>query len=174
VNRGASRLYLMRHAKSSWDDPSLGDHDRPLAGRGRRAAKLIADHMRSEAISPSLVVCSSALRTRQTLEGIAPALDAPEVSIEREIYGASAAALLDRLRRIGDETGSAMLIGHQPAIRELTLSLAGDGVDLARVRAKFPTAALATLLFVGEWSTLSAGSAELVEYVKPKELAAEL
>ena len=167
----AKRLFLLRHAKSSWDDPALADHDRPLAERGRRASKVIAQHMREEAIDPSLVLCSSATRTQQTLELIMPVLQKPEVSIERGLYGASSAALLDRVREIGAPTSSAMLIGHQPAIRELALTLAGDGAELERVRAKFPTAALATLLFVGEWSALGPGGAELIAYVKPKELA---
>jgi phosphohistidine phosphatase len=80
--------------------------------------------------------------------------------------------LLDRVREIGAPTSSALLIGHQPAIRELALALAGDGdAELARVRTKFPTAALATLLFVGEWGALGPGSAELVAYVRPKDLA---
>ncbi len=164
------RLFLLRHAKSSWDDPALADHDRPLANRGRRASKRICEHMRREAISPAFVLCSSATRTQQTLELITPALEAPEVSIERGLYGASSAALLDRIRELGSTISSALLIGHQPAVQELALALAGDGAELARVRAKFPTAALATLLFVGEWSTLGPGSAELVAYVKPKEL----
>ncbi len=168
----ARRLFLLRHAKSSWDDPALADHDRPLAPRGRRASKLICEHMRREAIAPALVLCSSATRTQQTLELIMPALRKPEVSIERGLYGAPAATLLDRVRGIGAATSSAMLIGHQPSIRELALELAGDGAELARIRAKFPTAALATLVFVGEWSALGPGSAELAAYVKPKELTA--
>jgi phosphohistidine phosphatase len=164
------RLYLLRHAKSSWDDPSLSDRDRPLAKRGRRATKLIAKHMRESGISPSLVICSSATRTRETLEGIMPALDAPAISIEPGLYGASPLGLLDRVRRIDPPIDSAMLIGHQPAIQELALGLAGDGSDVARVRSKFPTAALATLLFAGEWSRLSEGGAELIAFTKPKEL----
>jgi phosphohistidine phosphatase len=68
------QLFLLRHAKSSWDDSELVDHDRPLAPRGRRAVKLIAEHLRREGVTPDLVLCSSALRTRETLEGIAPAL----------------------------------------------------------------------------------------------------
>jgi phosphohistidine phosphatase len=127
--------------------------------------------MRREAISPAVVLCSSAIRTQQTLERIMPALEAPEVSIERELYGASCEDLMNRIRRICERAPSAMLIGHQPAIQELALTLAGDGAELGRVQAKFPTAALATLLFVGKWSALGSGGAELVAYVKPKELA---
>jgi phosphohistidine phosphatase len=167
------RLFLLRHAKSSWDDPGLDDRDRPLAPRGRRASELIAGHLRREGIAPSLVLCSSARRTRQTLERVIPALDASDVSIEDGLYGASSGGLLERLREVPEDIDSVMLVGHQPAIQELALDLAGDGAELARVRAKFPTAALATLLFAGEWSELAPGSAELVAYVKPKELVVD-
>jgi phosphohistidine phosphatase len=167
------RLFLLRHAKSSWDDPRLDDHERPLAPRGRRASKLISEHLRRERIAPSLVLCSSARRARETLERVMPALDTADVSIEDPLYEASAETLLQRLRKVPNDVSSVMLVGHQPAIQRLTLDLAGDGAELARVRAKFPTAALATLLFVGDWSELGPGSAELAAYVKPKQLAAE-
>ena len=166
------RLFLLRHAKSSWDDPRLDDHERPLAPRGRRASKLICGHLRRERITPSLVLCSSARRTRETLERILPAPDAADVRIEDGLYQASAEVLLQRLREVPHDTESVMLVGHQPAIQELAVALAGDGAELARMRAKFPTAALATLLFPGDWTELGPGSAELVAYVKPKELAA--
>jgi phosphohistidine phosphatase len=167
------RLFLLRHAKSSWDDPRLDDRERPLAPRGRRASELIAGHLRREGIAPSLVLCSSATRTRETLQRVIPALDASDVSIEDELYGASSEGLLQRLREVPGDLESVMLVGHQPAIQELALDLAGDGAELARLRAKFPTGALATLLFAGDWSELAPGSAELVAYVKPKELAGE-
>jgi phosphohistidine phosphatase len=164
------RLFLLRHAKSRWDDPSLDDHDRPLAPRGRRASALIAEHLRRERIGPVLVLCSSARRTRETLERVMPALDSVEVRIEHELYGASSDDLVQRLREVPDEVESVMMVGHQPAIQELALHLAGEGSELARVRGKFPTAALATLSFAGEWSELGHRSAELIAYVKPKQL----
>jgi phosphohistidine phosphatase len=167
------RLFLLRHAKSSWDDPGLDDHERPLSGRGRRASKLIREHLRREQITPSLVLCSSARRTRETLERVMPAPGRADVSLEDGLYGASSETLLQRLREVPPDVESVMVVTHQPAIQELTLDLAGDGVDLARVRAKFPTGALATLLFAGDWSELGPGSAELVAYVKPKELTSE-
>jgi phosphohistidine phosphatase len=163
------RLFLLRHAKSSWDDPGIDDHDRPLAPRGRRASALIAEHLRRERIAPGLVLCSSARRTQETLERVM-APDPAKVRIERELYGASSEDLLRRLREVSDEVESVMLIGHQPAIQELALDLAGEGPELVRVKAKFPTAALATLAFAGGWSGLGSGSAELVAYVKPKQL----
>jgi phosphohistidine phosphatase len=161
------RLFLLRHAKSSWDDDDLVDHDRPLAGRGRKAAKRIGKHLRSEGIDPALVLCSSARRARETLERVGPE---GEVLIESELYGASASELLERLRRVPDTTESVMLIGHNPAIQELALELSGGGERLRDVERKFPTCALATLAAPDGWSELRPGSAELVGFVRPKEL----
>jgi phosphohistidine phosphatase len=166
------RLFLLRHAKSSWDDPGLADHDRPLAPRGERAAKVIARYLREERIAPDLVLCSSSRRTRETLDRIAPALgDEVRVEIERELYAASADRLLERLRAVDDDVESVMLIGHNPGIEQLALTLAGDGEKLADVRRKYPTAALATLEFDGRWSALEPGTARLADFVKPKQLA---
>ena len=164
-------LYLLRHAKSSWDDPGLADHDRPLAPRGRKAAKLIAKHLRSSEIAPALVLCSPARRTRETLEAIAPALgDDGAVEFEHDIYGASAGELLDRLREIPDTIESAMLIGHNPSIQTLALTLAGGGGDLETLGLKDPTGALATLTFEGSWADLDPGAAELAGFVRPRDL----
>jgi phosphohistidine phosphatase len=166
-------LYLLRHAKSSWADPTAADHDRPLAPRGRRASQAIAEHLRRERITPQLVLCSSATRARETLEGIVGGFDKPaqvQVEIERGLYAASADDLLARLRDVQDDVESVMLIGHDPAIRELALSLARGGTLLEQVREKFPTAALATLSVRGGWRTLAPGCAQLVAFVKPREL----
>jgi phosphohistidine phosphatase len=166
------RLYLLRHAKSSWDDPTLADHDRPLAPRGRRAAEVMAKHLGRKGISPELVLCSPSRRTRETLTRLAPGLrKTADVQIEPELYAASAAALLDVLHEVPDEVESVMLIGHNPGIQDLALSLAPAGSESARVRSKFPTAALATLELNGRWHELAPGSAELVSFVKPKELS---
>jgi phosphohistidine phosphatase len=161
------RLLLLRHAKSSWDEAGLADRDRPLAPRGRRAVELIARHLRDEKISPALVLCSPARRTRETLEGVEPGGD---VKIEDELYGASEADLLERLRDVPEATESVMLIGHNPAIQELALSLAGGGERRSDVERKFPTGALATLTVPDSWRELAPGSAELVEFVRPKDL----
>ena len=166
------RLYLLRHAKSSWDDPKLADYDRPLAPRGRRAAKLMAEHVRREGIAPELVLCSPSRRTRQTLARIAPGLgESADVQMRPELYASSGADLLEALREVPDEVDSVMLIGHNPGIQSLALSLAGDGPEIARVRSKFPTAALATLVVRTSWRELAPRTVELVSLVKPKELS---
>ncbi len=166
-------LYLLRHAKSSWADSTLADHDRPLAPRGRRASEAIAEHLRRERITPALVLCSSATRARETLQGIAGGFGKAalmRIEIEDGLYAASAAELLARLHEVQGEVESVMLIGHDPAIRELALSLASGGRLREQLREKFPTAALATLNFRGPWRDLAPGAAQLVAFVKPREL----
>ena len=166
------QLFLLRHAKSSWEDPELADHDRPIAPRGRRAAKLIAKHLRRRGIGPDLVLCSSAVRTRESLELIAPALgeDVP-VRIEDELYAASEQVLLDRVRAVEDGIESLLLIGHNPGVEQLALLLAGGGHEVGALARKYPTGALATLEFSGRWRELGAGGAELKDFVTPKQLA---
>ena len=166
------QLFLLRHAKSSWDDSDLVDHDRPLAPPGRRAVKFIAEHQSREGVRPALVLCSSSQRTRETLDGIVPALsERLSVQIERELYAASEQSLLDRLRAVEDRVESLMLIGHNPGMEQLALSLSGAGHKLAALRRKYPTGALATLEFGGRWGDLRPGHAELTDFVTPKELA---
>jgi phosphohistidine phosphatase len=165
-------LHLLRHAKSSWADEELSDHDRPLAPRGRRAAAAIADHLREHGVAPELVLCSSAVRARETLELVAPALG-PQASVlvEDGLYGASAEDLLDRLHLVPATTASVMLVGHNPAMQDLALALAAPSAGIERLRAKFPTAALATLRIPdGGWPGLRRRGAELVDLVLPREI----
>ena len=162
------RVYLLRHAKSSWKERELADHDRPLAGRGKRAARAIAGHMRAHELEPELVLCSSARRARETLERIEPALGRAAVRVEGELYSATAGELLARLRRLPDSVGSVLVIGHNPAIQELALELAGPVPELA---GKYPTAGLATLAFDGSaWGELAGEATELVELTRPRDL----
>ena len=155
------RLYLLRHAKSSWDDADVADHDRPLSGRGRRAADAIGRHLRAERIEPELVLCSSSTRTRETLARIG--LDG---EIERELYGASAGELIPRLRAVARGIESVLVIGHNPGIHELALALANGPHD------SYPTGALATIdLDIDEWRAIVAGRGRLMDFVRPRELA---
>lgn len=166
------RLYLLRHAKSSWKDPGLADHDRPLAGRGRRAAKAVARHLREQGIDPELVLCSPARRARETLERIEPALGRGAVRVERELYGAGADALLEHLRGVPDAVGSVLVIGHNPGLQQLALGLARPAPAVEELEMKYPTAGLASLVFEGpSWRDLDRGSAELAGFVRPRDLA---
>jgi phosphohistidine phosphatase len=166
------RLYLLRHAKSSWENPALADHDRPLSGRGRRSSRVMAEHLRGQRIAPMLVLCSSSARTRETLERISASLgDQIDVRIEDAVYTATAGDLLDLLHRVAPGTESVMVIGHNPSLQELALTLAAGGPELERLSEKFPTAALATLTFAGDWEELARGGAKLTAFVTPRELA---
>lgn len=165
-------LHLLRHAKSSWDSSTLHDHDRRLAPRGVRACALISAYVREQGIAPELVLCSTAVRTRETLAGVEDAFDpSPRIEFRAGIYGASKKSLLSVVRAIPLGTGSAMLIGHQPGIGALALDLAGSGRRLSDLEVKFPTAALATLEFDCDWGDLETGCARLTGFVRPKELA---
>ena len=141
--RSMNRLLLLRHAKSSWDDPSLADHERPLARRGHRAAESMAEHLRSSVPHPDLVLCSSALRTRETLDRMSKAFGDAEVVVDDDLYGATEELLLERLRGVADRFETVAIIGHNPGVHDLAIALAGSGTDLGRMRAKFPTGALA-------------------------------
>jgi phosphohistidine phosphatase len=164
------RLLLLRHAKSDWGDPSLPDHDRPLATRGRKAAERMGDHLRTESLAPDLVLCSSARRTRETFERLG--LDAVEIGFEDELYGAPGDALLSRLQRLPDSVGDVLLIGHNPGVQDLAMALAGPdlGEGAVRLREKFPTGALAVFEVQGTWSGFSPGRARLASFVVPREL----
>jgi phosphohistidine phosphatase len=166
------RVYLLRHAKSSWKDRSLADRERPLAGRGRRAAQAMAAHLEAEGVRPELVLCSRARRARETLERVRVAFgDEVEVLFEEALYGATEAGLLARLRALPGQVGSVMVIGHNPGLEELALALSSEGAELARLREKYPTAALATIDLPAErWSALHRGSGALVAYVRPRDL----
>jgi phosphohistidine phosphatase len=165
-------LYLLRHAKSSWLDPTLTDEQRPLAARGRRDAKRVARHLADLGAAPELVLCSAAQRTRETLELVRPALGTtPSVIVDAELYGATADELLEHVRAVPDRVASVLMIAHNPGLHDLAVRLASAGPDLPRLEAKFPTAALATLALpkVG-WSRLSHANAVLDAFVVPKQL----
>jgi phosphohistidine phosphatase len=171
-------LYVLRHAKSSWDDQLLPDHDRPLSQRGRKAVRLLGEHLREIDLRPALVLCSSARRTQDTLRGV---LGDYPAEIEPELYGASCKQLIERLSKVGPDLASLMVIGHNPALQMLVLKLATKpGASplredpeswLAQIERKFPTGALATLELKGEWAELMANGAKLVDYIRPKALA---
>jgi phosphohistidine phosphatase len=166
-------IHLLRHTKSSWDEPELRDHERPLAKRGRKAVALLREHLRESGVAPDLVLCSSAVRAIQTLEGVRDGLP-PEarVEVEADLYAATAESLLGRLRRLPEEIGSVMLVGHNAGIEDLAVELSGGGDPDARsaMEAKYPTGGLATLAFEGTWRELGPQAATLEAFAVPKRL----
>ena len=175
----ARRLILLRHAKSAWPD-GVPDHDRPLAGRGRRDAPAAGRWLAGSGYVPDLVLCSTAQRARETWQLAEAELGAhPQTTFEDRVYGAMAAELLDLAHEMPSSVRTLMMVGHDPAMRELTLELAAtqpgsaSAEALARVRLKFPTAAIAVLALASKWSALGPGQAELVDFMIPGDLRAK-
>ena len=168
-------LYLLRHAKSSRDDPELDDHDRPLSERGRWAATLMGGYLHDRGMRPDLVLCSSSRRTRETFRRVADCLGGrePPARYERGLYLADSGRLLELVRAAPDEAGTLMLVGHNDGLPRLALRLAGaaEGDARERLTAKFPTGALAVLTFdVPSWREVADGAGRLVAVVAPKRL----
>ena len=158
------RLWLLRHAKSSWDEPGLADHDRPLAPRGRKAAKRMGAWAAEHGVRPDLVLCSTAVRARATLELVARRRSAARTSVRGRA-----------LPRVGDDSsrlqacrpsvGELLMVGHNPGFENLVALLAPPGV------VAFATGALAGLrLSIDEWSDVRPGCGELGQFVLPREL----
>lgn len=167
-------LLLLRHAKSSWDEPELRDIDRPLTQRGRKSAARMGRFLAERGLVPDIVLCSPARRARETYAGLAPALpDGADVDFEDRLYMAQPTTLLRLVQRLPDDAGIALLVGHNPGIEHFATRLTGSGDSdaLGRMTHKFPTAALAVLHFdTGHWRDVASGKGRLDTFVAPREL----
>lgn len=169
------RLFLLRHAKSSWADPGLVDFDRPLNRRGREAAPRMGEYMREEGLLPDLVLCSAARRAQETWDLVSQELgkEAP-VKVQRGLYLATPSRLLTTINRQTPEVEALLLVGHNPGMETLTARLAGRDSKKKAVlslQEKFPTATLAVFdCDIADWSDLEEGGGRLVHLVKPREL----
>ncbi|RVD55897.1 histidine phosphatase family protein [Mesorhizobium sp. M2D.F.Ca.ET.185.01.1.1] len=166
------QLLILRHAKSSWDDPKLDDFDRPLAPRGLKTAPLIGRELSRRGWLPELALVSPALRTRDTWRLVAQELP-KHVSAQfaEELYEAAPATILACVRRA--KATNLLVIGHNPGLQNFALRLAGAGSDesmFKKIEAKFPTAALARFTVKDDWSNLDFGGARLTHFVRPKDL----
>ena len=164
------RIHLVRHAKSSWNDSTLGDFERPLAPRGVKGAARIAQWIRESDVRPELVLCSSAARAQETLAGVRDALGSPRIEIEDGLYAVSGDSLAARLRRLSDDVGDVMLVGHNPGLADLCLMLAQPSTERDRVSEKLPTGALVTLETDSHWIALDPECAVIVHFMIPREL----
>ncbi len=168
-------LLLMRHAKSSWENLSLDDFERPLNKRGTKAASAIGEHLDAAGLAPTLVLCSPAVRTRATLALVLRELDAtaPQVVFDETLYLADAETLLARIRETLSHHRTILVLAHNPGLHALALELAGNGRRelLAELAQQFPTAALAHLTFrAADWSTILPATGELADFVLPRKL----
>jgi phosphohistidine phosphatase len=166
------KLHLLRHAKSSWKE-DVEDRERQLNRRGREAARRVGRHLPATIGALDLVLCSSAVRTRETMDLVLADYRArPRGIIEDELYAASAEKLMERLRRLDEADRNVLLIGHNPGLFELAVILADpnspDGRDLAS--GKFPTAARASFEIPHRWSALGGSRYELIAYVTVESL----
>jgi phosphohistidine phosphatase len=165
---------LLRHAKSSWGEPGLDDSERPLNARGRMAAPLMAAWMAENRVLPDYVLCSTAVRTRETLALVLPSFQSrPKVKYLEELYLAGANTVLTMLRAAPDSVQHVLVVGHNPGFEDLALGLSGRGDASARslLARKFPTCGLAVLAFdVPTWSKVALGQGRLLHFVTPRAL----
>lgn len=166
-------LLLLRHAKSAWPD-GVDDHDRPLAERGRRDAPRMGAYMAEVGLEPDFALVSSARRTQETWALVAPALGkaCPSQTVA-SIYEAEPAAILAAIHAAPQESGTLLVIGHNPGFEDLAALLApeGEADTVARLRTKYPTAGLAVIRFDSKrWADIAPGAGRLAAFVAPKTL----
>ena len=168
-------LHLLRHAKSSTKE-NVEDHERPLSRGGRKTARRIARNLSAKLGAVDLILCSSAQRTRETLDLVlAEFSPAPRTSIEDGLYLASREKLAARLSRLDARDVNVLMIGHNPGLHELAIALADENSPAFRALAsgKFPTAACASFRVPADWSILGSSRHKLIGYVTPESLTDE-
>ena len=170
------QLLLLRHAKSSWDDPALSDHSRPLNRRGRLAAQSIRAAMDGLGLVPDLVLVSTSRRTLQTMQELEPWPETPLVEQLDSLYLADAEGILTVLRGTAETVRSVLLIGHNPGLHEVAQRLAGTedvpepSKDQRRLLEGYPSGALAEFTLMKPWQSLDQGGARLVRFICPRDL----
>ncbi len=161
-------LLLVRHAKSARPQ-GVADHERPLAPRGEREAKLAGDWLRANAPAVDAVLCSTATRTRQTLARTR--IDAPVNYLDR-LYDATPGAIIEEINKVGPDVETLLVIGHEPTMSSVALGLAtaeGSNTTAAeRISTKFPTSAIAVLRTAEPWDQLALSGAALVGFHVPR------
>jgi phosphohistidine phosphatase len=168
-------LTLLRHAKSGWDDPVTRDFDRPLNPRGRRAARTVGAELKAQGLAFDLVLASPARRVIETLAEVAAGYGALGSEYDERLYLASAAALLDIVRHAPDRVDRLLLVGHNPGMEELALSLARRDRLRGEVEIKYPTGTVAEIeLPVERWSEVKGGIGRIVRFIRPRDLDPEL
>ena len=170
------QLLLLRHAKSSWDDPGLPDFERPLNPRGRAAAGAMRTAMAGLGLAPDQVLVSTSRRTRETLDALEPWDETPLIEPMDALYLAPAAGLLRALQEVQPTVRSVMVIAHNPGLHELAVLLMGaspqGGADARRVQEGYPSGALAEFVVTAPWADLTQGGARLVRFLCPRDLPA--
>ena len=169
-------LTLLRHAKSTWDDPVARDFDRPLNRRGRKAARAIGAEMRALGLAFDHVVASPALRVEETLaeveQGYGRSLEAVP---DRRVYLATPETLLDIVRSTYDGFDRLLLVGHNPGLEVLAMTLTSGAGLRDEMAVKYPTGTLAEIaLPVESWTDAAPGVGEIVRFIRPRDVDPEL
>lgn len=171
-------LTLLRHAKSTWDDPVARDLDRPLNDRGRRAARAMGNEMRIRGLLFDRVVASPAVRVIETLDEVAEGYGASlSPLLDQRVYLASAATLLELVRETEEQVARLLIVGHSPGLESLALLLAKTGSNRLRdeLEVKYPTGTLAEIsLPIDSWVEAEKGVGTLTRFVRPRDLDPEL
>jgi len=170
------QLLLLRHGKSDWNKPGQDDRERPLAQRGRTAARDIATWLDGRGMHPDVALVSTARRTQETWQLVQENLGPVEPTHPSDaLYLASPGEILDQLARVDDKYVRTIVVGHNPGLEALSHMLAGPGSDpaaLADLQRGFPTAGLAVFTLNGDrWADLAADGAQLSHFVRPREIA---
>ncbi|WP_319532151.1 histidine phosphatase family protein [uncultured Cohaesibacter sp.] len=171
------RLFLLRHAKSSWSDPSLHDFDRPLNKRGLSDSPKIATAMRERNYHPDRILCSSAQRTKETMAGIIPSLTG-EVSLHlmEALYEGNSPDYLSLIRANAKKSKQLMVVGHNTGLHETAIRLVGSGNKdmVSLLREKFPTAGLVVIDFrCKDWHDVKPKTGRLIDFIKPRDIKSD-
>lgn len=158
-------LYLLRHAKSSWKDPSQADFERPLANRGRKACEIVARLIQDRGLEFDLVLCSTAIRARETIDLVSKyAKLKSELRFDERIYEATVSELLEIVSQLENDRKEVLLVGHNPGFEDLLHLFSGTDH-------RFPTAAMAKIkLKISKWSDPFDKKASVDWVARPKEL----
>jgi phosphohistidine phosphatase len=171
------RLTLLRHAKSTWDDPVARDFDRPLNRRGRKAARRVGEEMRALGLTFDAAIASPALRVKETLVEVEAGYGRSlSVRYEDPVYLASVQTLLEIVRGAGDEVESLLLAGHNPGMESLAIALSRGSPLRDDLAVKYPTGTLAELVFddAESWREVGPGAGRLDRFIRPRDLDPEL
>ena len=167
-------IFLLRHAKSSWDDPRLNDLDRPLASRGIKSSKKIGKYLKKNKLTPDIVYCSSATRAKQTWELVNRIVEKKKnVKYINKLYMANSSDFMDVIKKTDNDFKSLMLVSHNPGIESIAIELSKNENNKFHqiINIKYPTGALAIIKFnLSDWGKINYKKGEIYEFIKPKEL----
>ena len=159
-------LYLVRHAKSSWTNANLSDHDRPLNDRGERDVPRMGQRLRNRKTLPEIIISSSAVRAKTTAKILAKSIDLPKsnVTINEKLYGAEPEDVVSILRELDDTIACVMVVGHNPTFTHLVNELGNVSID------NMPTCGIAILTFpIDAWKDIKRGKGTLLDFDYPKK-----